>query len=352
MPDIRDVLATHAASYPKMEPRDAVKLIVQSVRGGGHLIGDPSSSLARLEAELAAFSPAEQEPLAEDIGGGFCRLHLRTALYNGLSAQTINGLFVLSSQKGRDVGMDNSLAVLEGLAGQGKMPFSIDECVRYVDQYRESGCPVVSHSQTYRDAYAPAYRVIAQEYVRFLPLLTALDRAFERVGKGGHVSLAIDGRCGSGKTTLAALLERLYPARVLHMDDFFLPPPLRTPARLAQPGGNVHHERFMDEAAEGIRTGRAITHRVFDCSIGNYGSDKTLPAKPLTIVEGAYCMRPEMEPLYDVTVFLNIPQDEQLRRIAYRNGEEGLRAFQEKWIPLEEKYFSALRVRQRCGICL
>ena len=37
--------------------------------------------------------------------------------------------------------------------------------------------------------------------------------------------LALDGRCGSGKTTLANTLARQFPASItLHTDDFYLPP--------------------------------------------------------------------------------------------------------------------------------
>ena len=36
--------------------------------------------------------------------------------------------------------------------------------------------------------------------------------------------VAIDGRCGSGKTTLAAELKRVYPCELIHTDDFFLRP--------------------------------------------------------------------------------------------------------------------------------
>lgn len=46
-----------------------------------------------------------------------------------------------------------------------------------------------------------------------------------------HVFVAIDGPCASGKTTLAALLQRRFDGNVLHMDDFFLRPEQRTPER-------------------------------------------------------------------------------------------------------------------------
>ena len=41
----------------------------------------------------------------------------------------------------------------------------------------------------------------------------------------------------------------------------------------------------------------------------------------------------------------------QLRRIRARNGEEGAQRFVERWIPLEERYFTELDVRAHCGLC-
>lgn len=51
--------------------------------------------------------------------------------------------------------------------------------------------------------------------------------------------LAIDGRCGSGKTTLAALLAQTLPCRVVHMDDFYLPFAARRPDWRTTPLGNM-----------------------------------------------------------------------------------------------------------------
>ena len=52
------------------------------------------------------------------------------------------------------------------------------------------------------------------------------------------VIVAIDGKCTSGKTTLAGKLAELYDCNVFHMDDFFLRPEQRTPERFAEVGGN------------------------------------------------------------------------------------------------------------------
>ena len=45
------------------------------------------------------------------------------------------------------------------------------------------------------------------------------------------VLAALDGRCGSGKTTLAAQLAERFPdSIILHTDDFYLPLPCASPA--------------------------------------------------------------------------------------------------------------------------
>ena len=56
--------------------------------------------------------------------------------------------------------------------------------------------------------------------------------------------------------------------------------------------------------------------------------------------------------MYDLRVFLTVDPELQLARIKDRNGEEGLKNFRERWIPLEEKYFAAYDVQRRCDYAL
>jgi uridine kinase len=46
--------------------------------------------------------------------------------------------------------------------------------------------------------------------------------------------VAIDGRCASGKTTLAGKLRSALKCNVVHMDNFYLPFAKRTEERMAQ----------------------------------------------------------------------------------------------------------------------
>ena len=160
--------------------------------------------------------------------------------------------------------------------------------------------------------------------------------------------IAIDGRCAAGKTTLAAELQRALDCNVIHMDDFFLQPHQRTESRLRQPGENVDHERFLAEVMLPLKAGVPVSYRKFRCKTMDFSADIPLEPRKITVVEGAYSCHPNLWDNYDLRFFYTIDPEEQLRRIAQRNGEEALPMFRERWIPLEEAYFAEYRIMERC----
>ena len=172
-----------------------------------------------------------------------------------------------------------------------------------------------------------------------------------RSGRSPFV-IAIDGRSAAGKTTLAALLAEQLSAAVIHMDDFFLPMELRTPERLAEPGGNLHRERFAEEVLTHLRPGKGFCYRRFDCSRMDYGEQIIMPAAECCIVEGAYSCQPAFGEYMDLRVFCDIAPGLQKERILARNGEEGWRHFAERWIPMEERYFTAVPVEAQADIII
>ena len=161
--------------------------------------------------------------------------------------------------------------------------------------------------------------------------------------------IAIDGRCGSGKTTLAGLLAARWDCTLLHADDFFLRPEQRTPARLAQPGGNFDRERFYAEALAPLLAGRDALYRPYDCHAGCLRPPVAAPLRPLILIEGSYCCHPDLWGCYDLHVFVTAPLDVRLARLARRPGVD-LASFRARWIPLEEAYFAAERLEERCDI--
>ncbi len=180
----------------------------------------------------------------------------------------------------------------------------------------------------------------------------------EKAGQETPILIALDGRCASGKTTLAGALAADRGCLVFHMDDFFLRPEQRTEERLAAPGGNVDYERFRAEVLEPLLKGEDFSYRPFDCSTMQLGEKVKVILKgnrgeeprPLTaLVEGAYSCHPTLWDFYDYRAFCTVSKEEQERRIRRRNGDEGWGMFENKWIPLEERYFAAFSVEERCS---
>ena len=155
------------------------------------------------------------------------------------------------------------------------------------------------------------------------------------------VIVAIDGKCTSGKTTLASQLAEIYDCNVFHMDDFFLRPEQRTPERFAEVGGNVDYERFHEEVLLPLKSGKAFSYRPFDCSTFTLAAPVTVAPKKLNIIEGTYSHHPYLGTPYDLKILLTIDEETQSRRILDR-PEFLQKRFFEEWIPMENRYFDAL----------
>ena len=179
-------------------------------------------------------------------------------------------------------------------------------------------------------------------------LLPVLERA--QACEKHPCVIALDGPAASGKTTLAQMLAVLLPADVVHMDDFFLPVPLRTRERFAQPGGNVHYERFREEVLPALHMPSGFAYRRFDCSVMDFRGERTVGMAPFRIVEGSYSTHPELGDYADIVVFSAVDPDEQMARILRRNGPEKAERFRREWIPLEEAYFTAFDTRAKADI--
>ena len=132
---------------------------------------------------------------------------------------------------------------------------------------------------------------------RFEPVVQAIRQLQkEKEGLDEPLIVAIDGRCGSGKTTLGEYLEQVFDCNLFRMDDFFLRMEQRTPQRLKETGGNVDYERFEETVL------RPIFQKQTVC-----------------------------------------PKD-QMENIKKRNGPEKAKQFQNMWIPKEEAYFKKFHV--------
>lgn len=164
-----------------------------------------------------------------------------------------------------------------------------------------------------------------------------------------QIVISIDGRCASGKTTLADYLSKQLDANLFHMDDYFLRVEQRTKERYEEAGGNVDRERFMDEIGSKLHAKDDIVYQPFDCKTFTLKEKRVIKQTKITIVEGSYSMHAYLRNLYDYSIYLTIDPTLQLERIKKRNPNK-VDVFIEKWIPLEEKYFQVNHLDKICNI--
>jgi len=347
------LLLRHCQTYPNLTVRDLFKFLHQSAFGCEHMVSSAEDAEARIEAEretmsgIIASSPAAVEPL----DGPYARVPL-SLLDEGLSSRTLGRLFYLSAKEGTNQDaserLEAKLALAESLIEGGRLVLSLEEFCTERKQWKEKGYPAVRHSEAFREAYHPSYRVLSEAFLPFLPLFTSLDRLLAK----GSVVLAVEGGSAGGKSTLGALLKKVYGCTVFHMDDFFLRPEQRTSERLAETGGNVDRERFLEEVLIPLREQETVRYRPFDCSKGGLAESVTAVRTPLTVVEGAYSMHPDLAHFYDLSVFLDISPACQRERILKRNGETMAQRFFHEWIPLEQVYFEKTDAKKRCDFVI
>ncbi len=354
----------HWAKYPRMEPRDFAKLAYQSEFGPAHMVQSPDRVLAALLAER---KEAGTEPLPpEPIGGGLCRFHITQALSTLSELPLIGRMFTrtMALAEGTEAGLLEKLGQLASLPVPG--------LGEYLEGWRREGCPPVRHSEAFRNAYNPHYRVLQTRMAGFLPALVPIDRLSrehyaawlrlprpEDKGPGESAGaylrrngirpylVAVDGRCGSGKTGFAKLAEQLIPGpkHTAHMDDCYLPWEKRAFNWMEIPAGNMDLDRVREEILVPVRSGRPLAYQPFfqrERETDEYGNPLELDPDraELILVEGTYSQHPALAKYYDFKIFLTCEKEEQTRRLRTREGDY-YPTFNRVWRTLEEKYFAA-----------
>ena len=186
--------------------------------------------------------------------------------------------------------------------------------------------------------------------------LQTLESAIRsRLAEKPRVLVAIDGMAASGKTTLARQLAEKFPScAVVHMDDFTVPFEDRCPGYFEKTLSNADVARFSREVLSPLACGQSACYRPYRCHpVPGFGDPIEIAANcAVIIVEGAYCLHPDLWESYDLRVLMTIGEDAQQKRILARNGETQLARFLSTWIPMEHAHISARHLHDRCDLIL
>jgi cytidylate kinase/thiamine transporter ThiT len=333
--EMKEIAAAQLSLYPKAQSIDILKAIYQNEFGAGHMISDPAVCLKMIEdetAELEKKGDIKIGDYVEHLGNGLARLHLRAILQTGISAQTFAKVFMLTAVRPRG-NRDNFLRkvrMLEKLCRDKALSFSEESIAAAVSMWDAGGGGLFRHSDIFRENYHPAYRVVERQFCDYLDVFAKID-SIKKENPEKSAVIAIDGRCGAGKTTLSAMLSLCYDCEIIPMDSFF--------PREQTDGINIDIPRFKSDVLEKLRLGKPFEYQPYSCSSAQLESPVSVDPGKLIIIEGSYSLYPEFSDYYDLKIFMTVKPDEQLKRIRLRDPESA-ETFKRRWIPLEEEYFN------------
>lgn len=163
MEETMALLIESGIAHPLMQPSDAIKFLYQGEFGAGHLIADEEAAYRYLCEEYDCVTQTRTMVFTEDLGNGMARLYL-----DGISRDALRRVHMLFVKGAYEVQGDQKrflekIAELHRITREGKLPFSIEELESVWKTYEANGCPPARHSEIYRAAYAPAYRVVKKD---------------------------------------------------------------------------------------------------------------------------------------------------------------------------------------------
>ncbi len=176
-------------------------------------------------------------------------------------------------------------------------------------------------------------------------------------GRAVPLLVALDGRSGAGKSTVARWLAAELGATVVEGDDFYAGGTdaewdARSPAEKA--AQVVDWRRLRTEALAPLLAGRSAAWHPFDFAAGVGLADQTVtrPPAPLIVLDGVYSGRPKLADLVDLAILVELADDVRRKRLVAREGRAYMTAWHRRWDAAEDYYFTHVRPRASFDLIL
>jgi len=162
------LIRMHEEHRPLLRAVDVYKLLYQGIFGVGHILGE--GAFERLEAEARGLKMDEhpEEPLVEPVSvdGSMVRVNLRPYIRLGLPLDELFSA-MKETEPVNDAGeFIRTWNIFKELVREGRLRFDLDEINELNRGLDREHIPPRHHSQAYRDAYTPSYRVVGRRLLK------------------------------------------------------------------------------------------------------------------------------------------------------------------------------------------
>ncbi len=160
---ISRLLMEHQKRRPLMRGTDFYKLLFQGIYGVGHIMGEGAWGWLVKESEKLDLQKRADEPFTENVSadGEVTRVNLRPYVRRGLP---LEGLFIAMRETAQIEGSSEDFMgaweILKEMVNIGEISIAADEIITLDRELKEKGIVSHHHSEDYRSAYEPAYRVV------------------------------------------------------------------------------------------------------------------------------------------------------------------------------------------------
>ena len=164
---IRSAVENHLAMYPKAHLQDLYKAFFQAEFGAEHIVADTASAGRYLDRELAIpdHSPVLYEPVGAD--STYYRVHLRAVQEGHITRRQLFDLFVngVSATDSGQISLWKGkwARILRVIETMGLDLPDIEPEKAAIDSLLDKGEYAFHHSDAFREAYEPHYRIIRRD---------------------------------------------------------------------------------------------------------------------------------------------------------------------------------------------
>ncbi len=165
----RRFLINHVERYPLAQPRDVYKLIFQGVYGVSHIITGKAKEYLWEEAGRIPLEDYPDRPLIEPVSpdGSMVRVNLRPFLRRNLSLDVLFRVMTASAtMTGNNEKFIELWKVFVNIVESGELTMEWELIKEIRDSIDKNGINPMHHTEPYRQAYYPAYRVVRLDLFR------------------------------------------------------------------------------------------------------------------------------------------------------------------------------------------